>query len=439
MCGIVGAVGSLATKDMKAVQIMLQLDVIRGKDSTGLVGVDKDGKNVIAKEAWLPQDLLTTRGAKEILGNINNYIVIGHNRAATVGAVNKAGAHPFEFENVVGVHNGTTPKHHFLDSADFDVDSQALYNHLSAKGTDEMWKNMAGAASLAYFDKRTKKMHLLRNDERPMCIAFNKAGSVMYFASEAWMIHVACGKAKVDLDEKTGIKITEPNKLYSFEPFKYGDVAKFTTREIKPFLKPKVLAYQAPVLNTWAAGVEGLRPNQEVHFTIGSVESGNTAAQKVVHITTTSTKKPIKGRMYLYHPANRDTIDEVTNALKGEEFCADIASVSTYGANRGFVVKSSTCFSLELLEQFDEKNEGSLIIEGREGVVDREMFQKGVQVHNQCVVCDDPLNYDDPDFKFAGTANGKLQFVCDSCQDIATNLFPNVDLRNVTSMKPLTH
>ncbi len=432
MCGIVGAIGMLNAKEDKAVQIMMQLDVIRGKDSTGIVAVDNKRDWAIAKEAWLPQDLLVQRQCKEIFASFQNYIYLAHNRAATVGAVNKAGAHPFEFEHVVGVHNGTTNKSLFDNADDYDVDSQALYDQVNTKGVDSMWGKVSGAASLAFFDKRTDRFHLLRNSERPMFIAFSKSGSVMYYASEAWMIHVACNKAKVELDEKFGVKATEVNKLYSFNAHKPSELKKFTTKDVKPYVKPTLL-YSTPVLNTWATGVEGLRPNQEIHFTVDSIVKG-TSNQKIVNITSTSTKKPIKGRVYIYETVHAEILKEFEDRVAGEEFCGDIVSVSTFGATRGFVVKATSSYSLIVLDELQRGNddEDCLFIDGVDGYIDRAMFQKGDKVNACCNCCDDPLDFDSGDFLYVGVASGKFQFVCNGCKDIATNLFPSVTLKDVT-------
>jgi len=87
---------------------MLLLDYLRGVDSTGLAAVrNKDSEVKVVKAAVNPIDLFGYKNFDMVLTGATSKVLIGHNRAATLGKVNNVNAHPFHCGAVVGAHNGT--------------------------------------------------------------------------------------------------------------------------------------------------------------------------------------------------------------------------------------------------------------------------------------------------------------------------------------------
>lgn len=406
MCGICGVVGKIGVKEENAFKIMLQLDVLRGKDSTGMFAVTSNGDVMSAKEAWLPQDFLESRGAKEIFKK-SLKVLVGHNRYATVGSVNKANAHPFEFDNIIGVHNGTTTKSMFYQHDKFTVDSEALFWHIENKGIEDAWKNITGAASIVYYNSIDKSLNLARNKERPMEMAISKDKNTLFFASESWMITVACAKAGIELSDEGGS--TDLNTLYTIKPF--GKDGKINKKELEVYKAP--VAYLGS--NRRSVGsVKEAKTNFDLHvgdevvfkFTGLNTVGGSTVGV----IETLETAKPIVGRVYM--PTNSF---EVNSAFleHGRKYQGRIISVANYSGGQGFSVSFQTIH--EVLD-FDDDDEQECVVFSRSSKsFTREQFEKAQGVDNTCSWCASPVDFDLLDFKGAGTSVGVQRVVCEEC------------------------
>src|SRR3546814_15559864 len=105
---------------------MLQVDVIRGMDSTGVAAVRKKHIAVV-KDTLLPQYLMSTKQYDKHIDNLDNFCLIGHNRFATKGKVDATNAHPFKHGHITLAHNGTLRSMWDLpDHANFQTDSEAI-------------------------------------------------------------------------------------------------------------------------------------------------------------------------------------------------------------------------------------------------------------------------------------------------------------------------
>lgn len=200
MCGLVGIAGNLSLPDEKTMKSLLLFDYFRGMDSTGMSSVAVDGSFKTAKLASHPLDLFDSKRFSEALNAYKSVAFIGHNRAATKGAVNNLNAHPYESGEVVGVHNGT------LTTASWDAlkkaigentgtDSQAVIIAIDKLGIEETVKLMEGAWALVWYDGRTHTMNFLRNDERPLWYSYTDDFEKLIWASEHWMIRAAVTNA----------------------------------------------------------------------------------------------------------------------------------------------------------------------------------------------------------------------------------------------------
>lgn len=241
MCGIVGIAGQLNVKEEKAFRMMLILDTVRGEDSTGFVSVNPLGETLVGKEAGDPFYLFNSEEWVAMTRRPNR-VLIGHNRYATVGRVNKKTAHPFEFDEVVGVHNGTLGnKWALIDGYKFDVDSEALYNTIDKNGVKDAIDRVTGAWSLVWWNKLEDRLHFLRNKERPMYIAWTKDKKNILWASERWIIEIAAAKNNIDILD---LEPTEIDKLYSFDLTKEGHIK-------KPHVGIMVSEYKPPVYHQY--------------------------------------------------------------------------------------------------------------------------------------------------------------------------------------------
>jgi predicted glutamine amidotransferase len=218
MCGLVGVAGKLEFRDEHLLKHLLYLDMWRGKDSTGVAAVRNDGEIRVAKIASHPIDLFDTMRFRNALGNTNVSVYLGHNRAATKGAVNEVNAHPFVSGHIVGAHNGTLSpsSHRELDEASgekHEVDSQSIFAAIATIGLKETAKLLQGAWALSYYDSNEGTLNFLRNDQRPLWFAWSEDRNRLIWASEFDFISYA---------SKSG---NSPTKLfadpdgYKFFPF----------------------------------------------------------------------------------------------------------------------------------------------------------------------------------------------------------------------------
>lgn len=214
MCGLVGVMGHITQKEKAAFNQLLVVDVLRGKHSTGVALIDHAGEVDVFKKAVNVLDFLDFKTYSDLTRYSHN-CMMGHNRYATKGAVNNVNAHPFEFENVVGMHNGTLSNYTKLDNhLHFDVDSECLYAHLNNNPVQDMVDKITGAYALTWFDKRTNNIHFLRNSQRPLNYCYSEDGKTLFWASEAWMLRSVLGRNGID--HKDILSVSE-DVLYTFK------------------------------------------------------------------------------------------------------------------------------------------------------------------------------------------------------------------------------
>lgn len=242
MCGLVGIAGEVGFKEEKMFADLLMLDTVRGKHSTGVAAISQAGNAFnlhVVKQAVSGPDFVETAGFGSIKARVNR-ILLGHNRLATRGAINDENAHPFEFDKLVGAHNGSLNYYtNMFEHEKYSVDSQALYSDINQNGIDTTWGKMSGAAALTWIDTENLEINLLRNKERPLFYCYGNKGRTLIWASEPWMIMVAAMRQGVDIEEKChDVTI---NTLYTFEVPVTADKKEKVTlqrREVKPYVAP---------------------------------------------------------------------------------------------------------------------------------------------------------------------------------------------------------
>lgn len=224
-------------KHEKAIKTLLILDSLRGTDSTGVAVVSRQGEVKVAKELGDPFRLFDNKRFDKAFSGMN-CVAIGHNRFATQGKVNVRNAHPFEFDELVGAHNGTLRnKHVLVDSRDFEVDSENLYHHIAKKGLRDAIDPLDGAWALVWWDKKDSTLNFLRNEERPLWFAKEKTTNVFFWASEKWMLSVALSRHDIQFDDPFELEVDKHVCMTMYED---------GTHE-KPIITPMKSSFVAPV------------------------------------------------------------------------------------------------------------------------------------------------------------------------------------------------
>ena len=194
----------------------LYLDALRGMDSTGLMTIDSLGDMEINKKAMAAPDFLGLKSVDEQIADFSNRVFIGHNRAATRGAVNNVNAHPFTHGDITMVHNGSLRNFDKLpDAKYFTVDSDAIAHSIHKIGIEETLKLLQGAYALVWWDESTKMVNMVRNSERPLNLAVIEGKNTVIWGSEANMLHYVAGRSGFKIKDTWELPI---NTIATFDP-----------------------------------------------------------------------------------------------------------------------------------------------------------------------------------------------------------------------------
>ncbi len=235
MCGIVGIINydnRWQPKMREIFQQLLLLDVVRGKDSTGVFKA-KDKTVDWRKSAVAPWDFLALKNVDEFLTGLGDYpFVVGHNRWATRGKVTDDNAHPFEEGKITLVHNGTLVSTYNLPGhTKMEVDSQMIADSINQLGIEETSKKMNGAYALAWYDTKRKNLNLLRNAERPLYLMDIPKENMYLFGSEIGLLRWVCIRSGYEPGEWGPL---DTHMVYSFTK---GE-KKPTKKRVEPCVEP---------------------------------------------------------------------------------------------------------------------------------------------------------------------------------------------------------
>ena len=244
MCGLVGILGTPTKKMVDAFTFMLNIDVVRGPDSTGVIAVGKD--NVFThKDVLLPPDFISEdEYKKKILWKpTDHYYLIGHNRKATKGVINQENAHPFQHGPITLVHNGTLHTNIRANSKTFGTDSESIAHGISVKGIRWVWERLNGAAAVIFHDSRSDRINLINNGKRPLFWCWEEGREHLLIASETWMITSAADRYHIDLETRKNdspkIYFPQDDALFQFQ---YDPATKKFTDKSRQLTK-----YEPPV------------------------------------------------------------------------------------------------------------------------------------------------------------------------------------------------
>jgi len=193
--------------------------------------MDSQSNVRLHKDVLAPTSFLTSRATKALLDEVDHaYMVLGHNRAATVGEVSVDAAHPFRLYDdetgvsIVGVHNGTLSGYKLKDGdKTYISDSEWLFGQLLAAGNlddekreQEVSDILAGTwgaySVMFFFDDDPTRMYVANNGKRPLHCLMSSDSKYLLMASEPGMLHWLAERNKLSTTDN--VLEAQADKLY---------------------------------------------------------------------------------------------------------------------------------------------------------------------------------------------------------------------------------
>lgn len=209
---------------------------LRGVDSAGAVlghRTNKSGHNQFNYFKLVGNSLelvMDPTFKKMISDHRNRFMLMGHTRAATTGDVTKDNAQPVIRSRLVGCHNGTINALGDKDRSD----SVELYELIEQNGIEATLPRIRwGAYALVWSDLRTNKMHILKNDKRPLFLMYTKGRGTMLWASEDTFLNLIADRSGTPAMWEEPIAV-ENDTLYTFDLAKPGKRTEFSTKPMAP-------------------------------------------------------------------------------------------------------------------------------------------------------------------------------------------------------------
>tara|TARA_R110000824_G_scaffold222606_1_gene410319 strand:- start:19351 stop:20352 length:1002 start_codon:yes stop_codon:yes gene_type:complete len=250
MCGIYGVAKSptpYTKKQLEVVKKVLREIAIdsetRGSHSSGIARV---GSSTRIHKSLLPSSkFVDTKEYNESVKSLkdDSFILLGHTRFATEGAIIKSNAHPFRVGDVVGAHNGCVYNIKEMQTKldkQCPVDSQLIFKAINDnENIQDAVKNFDSDFALSFVKNNPMVLYLCRESNRPLHVAYIPSLKTLFYASESDFIENALMMYNIQAE----VFSLNKNTLYVF------DVSKFTDEKINvdkvPFdYESRVYQYQ---------------------------------------------------------------------------------------------------------------------------------------------------------------------------------------------------
>lgn len=227
MCGIYGYVGKPKNRKKVAefAEALMYHTQIRGRHSTGFFAVT-NGEFILEKDAVPADEFITTSNLRKVIIEEKAYILIGHNRWASMGDITPENAHPFEGARFVLTHNGTCASAlrkaknlKLTGKMNGQTDSEAilmLLEHVGLKGFLGVLGDLEDF-SLVIFDKKAEEIFFARNDSKPLFVAdLRKHLGIRAWSSTVGIMADALEEVGIPTDKVIGFQ-TKPGYIYAVD------------------------------------------------------------------------------------------------------------------------------------------------------------------------------------------------------------------------------
>ena len=231
MCGIYGIAKSptpYTKRQHKIVKKVLREiatdSETRGSHSSGIAKV---GTSTRVYKSLLPSGKFVdskeyNNAVKSLIDE--SYILLGHTRFATEGAIVKSNAHPFRVGDVVGAHNGCVYNIKEMQSKldkQCPVDSQLIFKSIDSNDNiQDAVKDFDSDFALSFVKKNPMVLYLCRETNRPLHVAYIPELKTLFYASESSFIDDALAMHNI----KTDVYSLNKNTLYAFDTSKFDDI-----------------------------------------------------------------------------------------------------------------------------------------------------------------------------------------------------------------------
>lgn len=298
MCGLIGLASNQdwrgAGDRRSFMRDGLVMSSLRGSHSTGIALVPKDPSKddaIIYKRAIHPFDFVDTKSFEKHLNRIDDYrYILGHTRWATIGKINQETAHPFHYDGVYMIHNGTLVDwRQLVPDQKFVSDSEALCYMLAEWGPEETFGKVQGAFAVVWSD-REGRLHLIRNDERTLSFATIKDEDTVVFASEVGMLKWCAARSGLPIDT---IYSLDPGHLLTLMP--EGKLADWHYQKIKLAKKPVARIQQVGFMGDTTA-TTGTVDAGSVHRMMANLRSRYPAGKTIRFTISECVQKSKKGK-----------------------------------------------------------------------------------------------------------------------------------------------
>lgn len=187
MCGIIGVINTkeenkeIAKKIFKSVVIANE---VRGKDSTGVLAIDRERNEFSLFKDTIPASKFMNR---KKFRQSEGDIWIGHTRFATTGEVNIRNAHPLQRREVFLVHNGVISNHIDIGKSlnfEHEVDSEILIPIVEDKDWD-LLQDIKGSANFIAWNRKESELYIERHDNPLHCLTLKELGIIIFSSTES--------------------------------------------------------------------------------------------------------------------------------------------------------------------------------------------------------------------------------------------------------------